>query len=268
MTLTPARWLKYIAWAKEPLPALSATTTPTEPKQPGGSDDALKILRSLWQNVQLEPGSGLEVARTTKNFDFVWDRLTAQSRTVQLSAGDRWLEFTAAIGSDTQVSWCNDQERGIFSRAFQTGRTRAASKHDLTSLMLGLRPLASVKELAGYADYQAESADPGDGTVTVTLIHRTNKQIRIRITIETERKVVTLIEQWNQWVDQASPPTSSTKYSDYVKVANVWWPQQIAILNEQGERQVQRRNKSLCTRRNGLTNDSTTSHRIAKQACC
>ena len=45
---------QYIAWAQQLFPAIPATTMPTEPKQPGGSAEALKILRSLWQDVQLE----------------------------------------------------------------------------------------------------------------------------------------------------------------------------------------------------------------------
>ena len=74
---------------------------------------------------------GIEVVRQTDTFDVRWGDLTGRTRRLELAAAKSWLTLTAPDGGQTLVSWCDRDEIGIFSKAFQLGRVRTATPLDL-----------------------------------------------------------------------------------------------------------------------------------------
>ena len=81
---------------------------------------------------------GLRIERQTEGFDARWDELTSRSNTLELVSPTAWLIRTGSIGSQTIVQWCDADERGIYSAAFQLGRQRKSSPRDLARPPLGL----------------------------------------------------------------------------------------------------------------------------------
>ncbi len=227
---------QYTAWLDQLFPIVPAAPQEFDNKKPTGSEEALSLLESLIQQVELGEENGIEVTRENEIFDPLWKRNAGQSQTTELSANDRWLKFTDSIGSETHVHWCDQEQRGVFSRAFQMGRTRGSTPTDLSSFDPGERPLATAAQLTAHAFYEAAREDAGQDRATVVLIHPNDPRQRKRVTIDNKRNIVTSIETWNDWIDESSKPSSTRQYSDHKQVAGVWWPGRIESLNQSGER--------------------------------
>ena len=225
----------YVQWISRlfPIVAASPSPNPTKFEKPSGSAEAIQLLESLQNNIQYDAGAGLSIKRTNKHFDINFDRLSYQNLQHQLVSEKRWLTYSETANSDTQVQWCNRRERGIYSKAFQTGQTRASTAEDLTSIQLG-RPLSTAQDLAGYSQYDAKIEDLENGTSIVTLTHRQTPSYRKQITIERERGVVTSIETFTrESVEDVA--NSVEKFSQYKKVAGTWWPALIETFDRSGK---------------------------------
>jgi hypothetical protein len=70
--------------------------------------------------------------------------------------------------------------------------------------------------------------DVGDGKSAITFTHPTQRTTRFVLTIERAKGVV--VEA--RWL--GDEPTGTTKFSEFTKVADTWWPTQVDVVDETG----------------------------------
>ncbi len=254
---------QYVAWTHQLIPQVAAPPRRIGDGKPSGDAEVLEVLETLLQDIDRPLGEGIEVTRQTRRFDPLWDRLTAVEEQVDLSAADRWLTFTQSVGSQTIVQWCDADQRGSYSRAFQIGTTRPATDRDIQSFEPGERPLATAIQLGGYAEYVATIESSDEDRVVVRLTNANNKNVSHKITIDPSRQVVLAIEHWNATEGGAPARTKTIRYSQFKRVAGVWWPEKIVELSGDGQRV--RETKQAVTLRNQATFDERLAAESAKQ---
>src|SRR5437868_732156 len=122
----------YGQWLDTLFPPLHKTPGKLkEPKStwPAAARDLAKSLLRTEQLAKLT--GGIEIVRQTESFDARWDELAGRSKRVELVAAKSWLTTSSSDGGQTLVSWCDAKEIGVFSKAFQLGRVRAATPLDV-----------------------------------------------------------------------------------------------------------------------------------------
>ncbi len=216
----------YVSWVQQLFPMVPQPTPKPESVSTKWNGEALEISKSLVRPLELKTG-GLELVQQTESRDPRWDRVTNVSKFVELYAPKQWLGFTEAVPSQTLVGWCTEKERGMASRAFQLGQVRASVARDLEAYQPGERPYAVSGLHETYREYNVEAAKPQADRAVLTLTYRDQTESQILVTIDTVRKVILEFEYRTK-----GKMTSTTKYSDHVEVAGVWWPQKIEHFDE------------------------------------
>ncbi|WP_162275850.1 VIT domain-containing protein [Roseimaritima ulvae] len=227
---------QYVAWTQQLIPQVPARPQPARSGKPSGDPQSLEILNRLIQTIDRPLGEGLHVTRRTRRFDPVWDRVTAVDESVELSAVDRWLTFNNSVGSQTLAQWCDATQRGSFSRAFQIGATRPAFDLDVESFVPGQRPLATAEDYHAFEGHTATIESSADDRVIVRLTNDANEKQTHKITIDRSRQVVVAIEHWNPTDDGEPTLTRTIRYSQFKRVAGVWWPGKIVELSGDQQR--------------------------------
>ncbi len=200
------------------LPPAEQKTAVKEPKMLW-SAEARALAQSLLCNDQLaQLKGGLEISRTGESFDVRWGDVTSRSETLSLVSPQAWLIRSQGGGLQTIVQWCNDKERGIFSKAFQLGRLRTSTPADVSKppVDLGLYTLSSLEK--NYPQHQVELKSQGDNRTLLVLKHPSNPHSETDIMIDTQRHVILWIED-----RQEGKVTSSTKCDDLTEAAGAWW---------------------------------------------
>lgn len=211
----------YAQWMNTLFPHVPAVPPEPSPLEPTWPEKALAISTSLLQTITVADG-GLEVRQHIETFDPRWDRQTGVTDDLALYSAQRWLSLSQAVGSQTQVQWYDEDERGIYSRAFQQGRVRTSQPRDYQAFLPGHRAYAADSLHDSFRDYDVEVNDLGDDRARLTLTHKNSRPYRQQFTVDTKRRVVLASEVVNN-----GRVTSTTKYTDYVQVADVWWPRKI-----------------------------------------
>jgi tetratricopeptide (TPR) repeat protein len=223
----------YIQWLNTLYPTVSPQPAETKPSPDSTwPAAAIEISRSLVQEIIIDAG-GIEVIRQNESFDPRWNRQTAASRQLELLSQAKWLSFSENAMSQTMVHWCDDQQRGSYSRAFQLGRVRKSTSRDLASLIPGRRAYEATKPLhESHYRYDVKLEHPADDRVVMILtLPKSMPVVERRIVIDTARSVILTSEQ--RYGDKLA---TSAKYQDYFQVAGSWWPAKVENFDAQGRR--------------------------------
>ncbi|MBN2473222.1 MAG: hypothetical protein JXB62_01340 [Pirellulales bacterium] len=213
------------------LPPVPQEEKPIEPKQVW-PDDARALAKSLLRTDTLAGlQGGLKIESRSESFDARWDMLTSRSETLMLVSPQAWLVRGGGYGSQTTIQWCNEQERGVLSKAFQLGRTRASEPLDLSKPPLSLEgPLLTPLDRTYHA-YRAEVSPQGDDRALLVLRQPSNADYAIRFLIDTARHVVLRIESHQQ-----GAIASTATFGEFVEVAGAWWATRIERTDKEGRR--------------------------------
>jgi tetratricopeptide (TPR) repeat protein len=202
-------------------------------REPGWPAEARLLARSLLRTETLARLSGgMEITTQTESFDPRWNELTGRSRKVALVSPSAWLLRTQSDGSETTVDWCDRNERGVLSKAFELGRHRAPAPRELASPPLELDGFWVLKPLdEEYADYTVDvKTQGGDRTLLILkLAANIGASGDMRILVDTARHVVLRIESW-----QNGKLETTTRFSDFVEVAGAWWAGRIEAVDQEG----------------------------------
>ena len=211
---------RYIQWFSYLFPQLATVPSAREEIESNWPQQVREISQSLVQKIDSGDG-GIEIKRKAQNFHSVWQRKTSETSNYDLYSSKAWVSFLESTGANVQVQWCDEKERGIYSRPFQLGRTRKSHARDISEHEPGVRPYASRALHETYSSYEVEVGEALGNRIALVLTYKPSRQ-RIEVLIDTEKNVV--LEWRNGW---DAEKRTTIKYSDHVQIAGVWWPQKI-----------------------------------------
>ena len=190
------------------------------------------LAKSLLRNEQLiGVKEGLQIEEESQNFEEHRGELVGRNRSLALVSPKAWLMRSWSDQSQTLVTWCDDQERGVLSKAFQLGRVRKSDPADLRQPPLDVS-LGTIYPLDHtYAGYSVQLKPQGDDQTLLVWTNPANPQDEGRILIDTARNVVLRTEHF-----QNGKITSTTTASDFVQVAGVWWAGRVESINADKKR--------------------------------
>jgi hypothetical protein len=219
------QWLDAIVPAL-PAPLRSASKLPTE----GWPAEAIEISKGLLRVEELWAlKGGIELRRVSESFDPRWERTSGHSETLELYSPKAWLTRPLGEGVHTVVHWRDADERGVFSRAFELGRVRAATADERREIPLGVGEdsLQSLHEV--YAGWNVKVERPAKGRVVLVLTPKHNARQEMRLSIDAERHV--LLER-QQLAD--GKVIATTTFSDFTQVADTWWARRSETRDAEG----------------------------------
>ena len=226
-----SRSLNYAQWLNALFPPLHGATGQPQQEKSSWPAAARNLLKSLLRTEQLAKMSGgLEISRQTDTFDVRWGNRTAHRNRLDLVAAKSWLIRSASDGGPTLVSWCDGKEVGIYSKAFQLGRVRAATPLDEQPPPPEVidHPLTSLET---YADYVPTLEPQGKDRTMLVLKYKGDSVYETHILIDTARHVILSIEDRIK-----GKITSKTQFDDFIEAAGSWWPRRIETTNDAGKR--------------------------------
>jgi len=224
----------YTQWAGTLFPHLPAPPKETVEQQPTPAwpTEAKALAESLLRSGQLAGlDGGLQIQRRSESFDVRWNHLTSRSQTLALVSPTAWLILDGGNGSNETVSWCDERERGVFSKPFQLGRLRKSRSEDLGNPPLGLEGYALRSIDRTYPRHSLELKPQGDARMLLILTDPDVPHRQVHVLIDTDRHVVLSIESRYQ-----GNVTSSTRFEDFVEVAGGWWAGRIEHLDAENRR--------------------------------
>ncbi len=223
---------RYGQWTATLFPALpEAPRKPLAPKSKWPAD-ARDLAKSLLRADQLaKMANGLQIVRESHTFDTRWNELSSRSTQLELASAKAWLVRSASDGGETHVSWCDGKEIGIFSKAFQLGRVRAATPLVVQppSLTLADYSLASLEQT--YAEYAPTLEPQGKDRTLLKLKLERSPLHETRILVDTARHVILTIESRHK-----DKVTAVTQFDDFVEAAGSWWARRIETFDDDGKR--------------------------------
>ena len=159
---------------------------------------------------------GIEIVRQTDSVRRALGRPHAHARAgSNWSPPSRWLTRSESDGGQTLVSWCDAKEIGIFSKAFQLGRLRAATPLDVQPPPLELNDYSLTSLERAYAGYTPPSKPQGkDRTLLVLKAQVQPASMKRAFLIDTARHVILSIEDRYK-----GKVTGTTKFDDFVEAA-------------------------------------------------
>jgi hypothetical protein len=224
------RRLRYGEWLNTLFPPLPDTPgQPPEPTWPAAARDLARSLMRALPRAKLQ--GGLAIVRQSETFDPRWGDVTSRSRRLELAAATLWLTRSERDGDQALVSWCDGKQVGIFSRAFQLGRTRSAAPRDVQPPPLELSDHSLTSLDTTYASYTPALEPRGKDRTLLILKHPSSPVDETRFLIDTARHVILSIEARHR-----DKVTSTTKFDDFVEVAGSWWARRLEATNEDGKR--------------------------------
>ncbi|MDZ7618600.1 MAG: hypothetical protein U1E05_16470, partial [Patescibacteria group bacterium] len=133
--------------------------------------------------------------------------------------------------SQAYVQWCNEHERGIFSRPFQLGRVRGSSPADLARPPLDLSGPVLEPLDRSYRNYAVELSRPAPERVLLVLKAPGDQDYEVRFLVDTARHVVLTME-----ARQEGKLANRTKYDEFVELLGTWWATRVETADGQGRR--------------------------------
>jgi tetratricopeptide (TPR) repeat protein len=189
---------------------------------------ARELLRSEWLR---KDGVGVEVLRQVDDYNAHRGRLTQQSRLLTLFTPGNWLTRAQSDRTATLVQWCDARERGVFSQAFQLGRTRAPRRDEARTPPLELRDFSLTPLEESYPGYAAAVERPEKDRAVLLLRHESSPDQETRLVIDTGRNVLLSVENRHK-----GKVTWSTTFDDFAEAAGCWWARKVEVRDEQGRR--------------------------------
>ncbi|MHB8861540.1 MAG: VIT domain-containing protein [Pirellulaceae bacterium] len=223
------------SWLGTLFPPLSLAATDAQPAEPPSMwpTEARAVVESLLRTSQLATNrDGLEITREIDAFQSHTGRLTSHQATSALVSPAQWLVRTTADAAQSVVHACDAQQRSAYGVAFQLGRIRAATPHDLQHPPLDLSGYVLTSLERDYPVYVPSVERQSDTVVALTLTHPIlQDESVLRFVIDTEKAVLLSME-----VRVNGEVTTSQQYGEFVEFAGAWWPTQIETLDSQGRR--------------------------------
>jgi len=229
----PTRPQQSSPWVATLFPYLPPPTEgpAAKPKQPWPAD-ARALAESLLRTEQLAALSGgLQVQRRVDGFDARFGDLASRSQTLNLVSPTAWLILAQGAGSQHTVRWCDERERGVFSKAFGLGRLRESIEADLGKPPLDFSGYCLKSIERTYQTYTTELKPQGDGRTLLVLTHPTDPQSQVHVLVDTERHVILSIEHRNE-----GRRTVAQRFEDFTEVAGGWWAGRIEHTDAEGRR--------------------------------
>ena len=225
---------QYVGWPNTLFPALAPVPVePVEkkPERPWPAE-AKRLAESLLRVESLRSMTGgLRIERQLESYDARWDELVSQSADLAPGVVGRLAQSLGGDGTQTIVNWLDENERGVFSRAFELGRVRASVPLDREQWpgSFGPHMLTSIER--SYQDHTVTLQPQDEGRTLLSLVHPNNANREIRILIDTARGVVLRTESSQdgklQWASECS---------QFVELLDRWWPTRIEGTDGEGRR--------------------------------
>lgn len=220
-------WVNTLFPAVEPPPSRKIVPT-SEPET--WTPEAIALSKSLLRTEQLlKLDGGIELSRVTEYQDPRWNRKSGRSSDTALYAPTAWLTRGRNPREQTLVSYCNVDERGVYSLAFLLGRNRASVDSELKTPPLGLSDFSLSRLSLAYPTYTPHIEPAGENRVKLILTLKDSTHVE-HFTIDTIRHVLVKRE----WFNDGQLAGSST-YDDFVEVAGSWWARKIVTTDNKGQ---------------------------------
>lgn len=219
-------WVNTLFPAVEPPPSRKIVPI-SEPET--WTPEAIALSKSLLRTEQLlKLDGGIELSRVTEYLDPRWKRQSGRSSDLALYSPTAWLTRGRNLREQTLVSYCNADERGVYSRAFLLGRNRASVDSELKSPPLGLSDFSLTRLSQAYPAYTPAIEPAGENRVKLILTTKDSTHVE-HFTIDTARHVLVKREWFND--GQAG---GAVAYDDFVEVAGAWWARKIVTTDDKG----------------------------------
>ena len=219
-------------WLNTLFPPLPPTPRKTKEPKSTWPAAAHALAQSLLRTDALaKMKGGLEIVRQTESNNVRWDELSSRSKRLELIAAKSWLTRASSDGGQTLVSWCDGNEIGVYSEAFQLGRVRAAVPLDVQPPPLELNDHSLSSLERAYPAYTPTVEPQGKDRTLLVLKHADSPQYETRVLIDTNRHVILSME--DRFKDKV---TGTTRFDDFVEAAGSWWARRIESTDEAGMR--------------------------------
>ena len=224
----------YTRWLNSVFPALDGPPGKTGPalRDPESwSPEALALSRSLLRlDALLKMEGGIELRRTSETFDTTWNRRSSRNSDLALYSPKAWLTRTLDADDHTLVSYCNAQERSVFSQSMLLGRTRASVAQELKSPPLSLHDSSLSPLHESHRTHRARVEPAGENRAKLILTMK-DSTFEQHFLIDTAKHVQLKYESFD-----AGKLTGSTTFEDFVELAGSWWPRKSVTTDARGRK--------------------------------
>ncbi|MBI5759842.1 MAG: hypothetical protein HZA46_15090 [Planctomycetales bacterium] len=224
----------YTSWLNVVFPTLDGPPGKPAPalKDPEGwSPEALALSRSLLRmDALLKLEGGIELRRVSETFDTTWNRRSSHNSDLALYSPTAWLTRTLDADDHTVVSYCNAQDRGVFSLSMLLGRTRASVAQELKTPPLSLQDSSLSPLHESHRTHRARVEPAGENRAKLILSMK-DSTFEQHFLIDTVRHVQLKYESFD-----AGKLTGSTTFEDFVEMAGSWWPRKSVTTDGRGRK--------------------------------
>ncbi|MBN1909361.1 MAG: hypothetical protein JW818_06460 [Pirellulales bacterium] len=230
-----------LVWLLRLFPALPAAPSGEKPKPPVNAwpAEARELAGSLVRKDVMDKAEdklqgGLIVRQRMEWFDRRYDEPVGQADSLALVSARAWLARTGGQGSPATVHWCDENQRGVWSRGFQIGQVRKSTPEDLRRAPLPLDFFAQVSLERLYPEHLVSVQTPGKDRAELILRDPDalpGQEQEVRFLIDTHRNVVLRIE-----TRSAGRLVSTSTFDQFVEAAGVWWPGRVTVTDAKGRR--------------------------------
>ena len=203
------------------------------PKDPENwPPEAIALANSLLRKEWLAKlDQGLEVRRTSDTFDPAWNRRSSHNVDLTLHQPKAWLTRTLNPEAHCQIAFCDEKQRGVFSRALLLGSVRASTKRELAESPVPLEYFALTPLQHSQGPHYTAKLEPaGENQVRLILTNKYSTS-ELRVLIDTARHVVLKLEQFSE-----GKLSSSTTYSDIAEIAGAHFAAKSVIRNAEDQK--------------------------------
>jgi tetratricopeptide (TPR) repeat protein len=222
----------YRNWLDTLFPPLLVTPTQAGEPKTTWPAAARELATSLLRKDQLAKlTGGIAITQTSESFDPRWGDLTGRARRTDLFGAKTWLTRSDSDGGQTLISWCDSKQTSVYSRAFQLGRTRAATELDVQTPPLALEDHSLTSLERTFGDHTAAVEPVGKDRARLVLTHPDRTDYDTHILIDTARHVILAIESRHD-----GKLAGKTTFGDFVQAGGTWWAQRIETTAADGKR--------------------------------
>ncbi|MBC7854618.1 MAG: hypothetical protein IAF94_14395, partial [Pirellulaceae bacterium] len=209
-------------------PGLFPISLPRPPRKPKSAAELLgkqtKEVRELVLALQREEkvralAGGMEIRHVTQSFEPRFDEATWKTTSRNLLSGTLgWLNSTATEGLQTQVDWCDPQERGSWSAAYELALVRKAAKQEHLRWVGSAEDYPLMAAVANYPAEQIKVERPAGDQVVLILGDAADEDdehtYQTRFLIDTKRNVLLSVEERHD-----GKTSRTTKFSEHIEIA-------------------------------------------------
>ena len=219
-------------WIQPLFPILPGPPGPPVEREAQWTDEARKLADSLLRLDELKAmANGLEIDRRAEDYDTRTQAVNSRHEAHIFVSARSWLVRSSGELTQTLISWCHKDERGVLSRPFLLGRRATAIPLDRTPYSFFLSDSSLVSLAQSCRHYVPSIEDRGNGQLLLKLLRPGSPDnYQVRYLIDTGRKVMLRYEHWSQ-----GKLTASTAFKDFVQAAGCWWARRVESRGADGK---------------------------------